>query len=129
MTPHDFHFFSGYVWYAYPIDDTKDFNPALLEYPGAEAKMRLRIKDFVGAASYSNYREEGILLITDTAQKPEAPHGWEIVPLSVPDGFGGMVNENTLVRHIYTATEAPISGSPYQPVFSFFVGLEIPPKV
>jgi hypothetical protein len=123
MKPLDAHIFSGYVWYGYPTDDTDEFNVALFEYPGEEAKFRFRIKDFVGANSYSNYREEGIILITDTAEKPYAPKGWTVIPLSVADGFGGRVNENTVIRHIYTVSETP------EAVFSFFVGLDVPPKI
>src|SRR5690348_13865344 len=97
MTP-NFNFFGGYVWYAFPT--TK---PPVMGLPAL--KHSFPIKDFVGLNSYSNYSEEGVIFITDDAKKPEIPLGWVIVPFCVPDGFGGKVNGNTVVRHIYTLNE------------------------
>lgn len=116
----DFHIFGGYVWYAYPKTPSGEITTALLNTPGEDAKACFRIKDFVGASYYSNYRDEGLLLVTETATKPDASREWDVVPLSVPDGFGGKVNENTVIRHIYTLSENPDA------VFSFFIGLRIP---
>jgi len=118
MLKPDFHVFGGYVWYAYPKGASSLDPPG-----GADAKARFRVKDFVTADAYSNYHDDGLLIITATAKKPEASNLWQVVPLRVPDGFGGKVNENTVIRHIYTLVEKP------EEVFSFFIGLRVPVEI
>jgi hypothetical protein len=102
---YDLHFVKGYVWYAYPLKNDNEFDPALLN-PPTGAKCTFNIKDFVSRVRYSNYREDGLLLLTNKPSKPEVPAGWEIVPLNVPEGFGGKISregDTTLVlRHIHT---------------------------
>jgi len=123
MLKPDFHVFGGYVWYAYPKTPSGEFSAAPLNPPGEDAKACFHIKDFVTADAYSNYHDDGLLIVTVTAKKPEASNLWQVVPLRVPDGFGGKVNENTVIRHIYTLVEKP------EEVFSFFIGLRVPVEI
>ena len=118
MKNYDFKFFGGYVWYAYPSN--KDDSWAALSPP--QAKHSFSIKNFKDADLYANFSEHGLILITDTPERPDVPR-WTVFPLTVPEGFGGKVNGNTLIRHVYTLSDTPTA------VFSFFVGVELPDKV
>jgi hypothetical protein len=109
--------FAGYVWYVYPLKKLSSSDAILVD--GGQI---FPLKYFDDAKMFSNYNDEGVIVITKEPKKPEVNIDWDCVPLNVPDGFGGVV-DNTVLRHVYTENgESDL-------IYSVFVGLKLPLKV
>ncbi len=112
----DLRVFSGYVWYAYPIN-RNDVHGLMM----VEGEI-IRIKNFKGAGQYNNYDPDGVIIVTETADKPLVSLGWQVTPCNLPDGFGGE-NGGRVVRHVCTTEETENA------IYSIFVGLKPTRKV
>jgi hypothetical protein len=117
----DVRVFGGFVWYAYPLRRGGDASLTPWEAAAGEWEVARMPLCQVGteARLYGNYDRDGVIIATDDEKKPTVPPGWEIVPCSLPEGFGG-VNEGTKIRHVHTTSETA------EAVYSVFVALALP---
>jgi hypothetical protein len=70
------------------------------------------------AKLFGNYHDQGIIIVTSAPAKPPVPAGWEVVPLNVPEGFGGII-DGWKVRHVHTLS------ADEEKVYAIFVGLAV----
>ena len=89
----DIRFFSGYIWYVYPLKrDAEGFLTLLEGFDVPDATIKLPLCHFSeNAKLFVKNQQEGVIIVTDDPRQPKVPPGWEIVPLHVPEGFGGMI--------------------------------------
>lgn len=116
----DLRVFAGYVWLAYPVKRDGEGLQALLDglnVPDPAAKLPLC---YFGedAKLFGNYHDQSIIIVTAAPTKPTVPAGWEIVPLSVPEGFGGVI-DGWKVRHVHTLS------ADEEKVYAVFVALAV----
>lgn len=113
----DVRFFGGYCWYAYPLAKGDDAFMALLEgleVPEGAQKLPLcHLGDEVKAMS--KYHADGVLIITQTPQKPSVGAGWAVEEFTVPEGLTYEDGVNK-IRHVHN-----VWGD-----YSIFVGLKLP---
>jgi hypothetical protein len=117
----DVRIFGGYVWYAYPLNDFQDRWEAALKalLPPLGSKT-LPICHMEEQKVFAYYRKDGLIVVTQTPEKPPVPSGWEVVAITLSDG-ARYDDGKQKVLYVHTVT-------PENPdlVYGIFVGLALP---
>lgn len=89
--------FSGWVWYVYPLGSVQN-----LEIPPDLQRGNRKVFPIKQFNSVGHAEHNGFIIISASSKKPPIPEGWELVPLQLPDGFGGVIEDGRVLRHLHT---------------------------